>query len=249
MRWVLLSGCLPFRVPQDDEGVLLLDELPKEVAEDALVLWLNLPSNPTGRIAGMERAVSWAQSHDVVLASDECYADFYWEDRPKSALEFASKGVLAVHSLSKRSNLAGLRVGTYAGDSELVEFIAEIRKHSGMMVPGPIQDAAVGVFSDDAHVATQRTRYWERLLIMSEALSEVGVDAALPQGGFYLWVKAPEGVFSTGFDFANWLAKNGGFISSPGELYGSKEVYVRIAMVATTETIKVLARRLKGLSV
>ncbi len=245
----LLAGCVPFKVPQDDDGVLLLDELPKDVIEDALVLWLNLPSNPSGQISGMEYAVRWAQSHDVVVASDECYADFYWDERPISALEFGSRRILAVHSLSKRSNLAGLRVGTYAGDPELVEFISEVRKHSGMMVPGPIQEAAAGAFSDDTHVAVQRTRYWERLLIMSQALVDVGLDVKLPEGGFYLWIKAPSGVFTDGFKFANWLAKNGGFISSPGEFYGSKGVYVRIAMVATTETIKVLAHRLKGASV
>ncbi len=245
----LLAGCVPYKVPQDDDGVLLLDELPKEVVNDAMVLWLNLPSNPSGQISGMEYAVSWAQNHDVVVVSDECYADFYWEERPMSALEFGSRRILAVHSLSKRSNLAGLRVGTYAGDPELVEFMSEIRKHAGMMVPGPIQEAAAGAFSDDAHVAVQRSRYWERLLIMRQALSGVGLDVTMPKGGFYLWIKAPNGVFTSGFEFANWLAKNGGFISSPGELYGSKGIYVRIAMVATTETIKVLAHRLQGASV
>jgi aspartate/methionine/tyrosine aminotransferase len=245
----LLAGCVPFKVPQDESGLLLLDSLPESVVEDSALLWLNLPSNPTGKNAGMREALAWASKHGVIVASDECYADFTWDGRAKSALEFGTRAVLAVHSLSKRSNMAGLRVGTYSGDPELVEYISEVRKHSGMMVPGPIQDAAAGALMDDGHVMTQRSRYLERLQIMSEALGRIGLEAPLPEGGFYLWTKAPAGAFVSGFDFANWLAKAGGFVSSPGELYGADGVCVRIAMVATTETIKVLAHRVQDVRI
>lgn len=245
----ILSGCNAVAVPQNDEGVMLFDRLDKAIVDDALMLWVNSPSNPTGSIGGMAEAAQWTGNTDVVLASDECYCDFYWESEKQSILKYRTKNVLAVHSLSKRSNLAGLRVGTYSGDRDLVGFISEIRKHSGMMVPGPIQVAATQVFGDEAHVQVQRSRYRERLEILAAAFKEAGFDVSLPKGGFYLWFAAPEEVFADGFALAEWLAENAGLIVSPGEFYGpSAARYIRVAMVATTSRIQMLADRVVGLS-
>jgi aspartate/methionine/tyrosine aminotransferase len=149
--------------------------------------------------------------------------------------------VVAVHSLSKRSNLAGVRVGFYAGDPELVWYLQEIRKHVGMMVPGPAQAAAVVALADDDHVEVQRTRYRSRLLRMAEVLSGwSGCDVTLPAGGFYLWFDAGDG-----WAFAERLAEVGGALVSPGDFYGAGgAAHVRVAVVQPDDRIELVARRL-----
>ena len=127
------------------------------------------------------------------MFSDECYIEFTWEGPPRTILEHGADGVVAVHSLSKRSNLAGVRAGFFAGDPELVHYLAEVRKHAGFMVPGPVQAAATVAFGDDAHVDEQRERYRRRLERLRAILAAAGVDAPFPAGAFYLWVPAPDG--------------------------------------------------------
>src|SRR5690606_30885408 len=149
---------------------------------------------------------------------------------------------VAVHSLSKRSNLAGVRVGFYAGDHDLVAYLSEVRKHAGMMVPGPAQAAAVAALADDAHVEEQRERYRSRLERMQAILIEIGIDAHLPQGGFYLWVRAPDG---DAWAFTRRLAEEAGVLVSPGEFYGERGAdHVRMAMVAPLERLDLVAERL-----
>jgi aspartate/methionine/tyrosine aminotransferase len=104
-----------------------------------------------------------ARRYGFLVFSDECYCEFTWEGPPRTILEHGLDGVVAVHSLSKRSNLAGVRAGFYAGDSDLVDYLREVRKHAGFMVPGPVQAAAVVAYADDEHVDAQRERYRNRL--------------------------------------------------------------------------------------
>ena len=108
------------------------------------MLWVNSPSNPTGALSDLDAAAAWGRRHDVPVFSDECYVEFTWDGPARTILETGTEGVVAVHSLSKRSNLAGLRVGFYAGDVELVTYLKEVRKHVGMLVPGPAQAAGAG---------------------------------------------------------------------------------------------------------
>lgn len=243
----LLAGCIPYPLGMRDDGSLALEDVPESIVSQTLLMWLNLPSNPTGKCGGMEEAVEWARANRVVLVSDECYCDFYWEGRAESVLQYGDTGVLALHSLSKRSNFAGMRVGFYSGDSELVSFLSEIRKHSGLMVPGPIQATAVAVLGDEDHVQAQRARYFDRLDIFSKALRAVGINASLPQGGFYLWFSAMDSRadLEDGWALAGWLAENAGIIVSPGEFYGeAASKFVRVAMVAPTEAIRLVADRI-----
>ncbi len=136
-------------------------------------------------------------------------------------LEHGPEGVVAVHSLSKRSNLAGLRVGFYAGDAELVDFLRAVRQHAGLMVPGPVQAAAVAALADDDHVVEQRARYRERLEYLAAVLGEYGCPCELPEGGFYLWVPVPEAApWSDAWAMAEALAADGGILVAPGDLYG-----------------------------
>jgi aspartate/methionine/tyrosine aminotransferase len=150
--------------------------------------------------------------------------------------------VLAVHSLSKRSNFAGARAGFYAGDAELASYLSEVRKHAGFMVPGPVQAAGALAWSDDAHVAEQRARYLERLHALVDGLRAVGLDAALPAGAFYLWVAAPDG---DAWALARRLAEQGGMLVSPGEFYGPAGAgHVRIAAVQPLDRITLALERL-----
>ena len=195
----------------------------------------------------------WGRSNGVPVFSDECYVEFTWDGAPRGSvalpgrtiLEAGTDGVVAVHSLSKRSNLAGLRVGFYAGDPELVGFLSEVRKHAGVMVPGPAQAAGVAALDDDDHVVAQRDRYHSRLRRMQSVLEGMGLHAPFPGGGFYLWVPAPEG---DAWGLARRLAEQLGIVVSPGEFYGdARPGFVRVALVQPDEAMALVEARAAAL--
>ena len=188
-----LAGCRAVAVPPRADGTLDLDAIDDADTQRALCLWVNSPANPSGCLEDLEAVASWGRAHEVPVLSDECYVEFTWATRPRTILEHGLEGVLAVHSLSKRSNLAGIRAGFYAGDPELVAYLREVRKHAGLMVAGPVQAAAVAAWSDDTHVEEQRDRYRHRLELMQQVLADAGIACPLPAGAFYLWVPAPDG--------------------------------------------------------
>jgi succinyldiaminopimelate transaminase len=230
-----LAGCRA--VPVDD-----LDEIDDAAAARVLCLWVNSPANPTGALSDLGAAARWGRAHGVPVLSDECYAEFTWDGPPRTILEHGLDGVLAVHSLSKRSNLAGLRVGFYAGDSALVHYLSEVRKHAGFMVPGPVQAAAAVALDDDAHVDGQRERYKERIKYFADVLRAEGANVDLPGGSFYLWAGAPG---DDAWGFTNDLARRGGVLVSPGDLYGPAGAgHVRVAMVQPLERLALVAERL-----
>ena len=231
-------------VPVDlREGRLDLSSVADADAKRALVLWTNSPSNPTGVLDDLENAARWGREHAVLVASDECYADFTWAGAPRSILEHGLEGVLAVHSISKRSNLAGLRAGFYAGDPDVVAYLRLLRQHAGLMVPGPVQAAVAVAYRDDEHVGEQRSRYRNRLELLSVALTEFGLDAPLPEGSFYLWC-AQTGL--DGWELGALLAEASGIIVSPGQLYGEAgRNFVRIAVVQPDERLALVASRLR----
>lgn len=242
-----LAGLRAVPVPVDDEWRLDLDAVTAEDAARALVLWVNSPGNPAGGLDDLGAVAAWGAGRGIPVLSDECYVEFTWDGPPRTVLGRGGgsdglEGVVAVHSLSKRSNMAGLRVGWFAGDPELVEYLKEVRKHAGLMMPGPVQRAAAVALSDRAHVEVQRRRYAERLERARQILAALGVACPLPRGGFYLWAPAPEG---DGWGWANWLAEQGGVLVSPGEFYGSAgRGHVRLAMVAPRERLDLVADRL-----
>lgn len=238
-----LAGCRAVPVPERADGALDLSAITAEDAERALVLWSNSPSNPTGALDDLGAAATWGREHGVPVFSDECYAEFTWSGPARSILQHGTDGVVAVHSLSKRSNLAGLRVGCYAGDADLVGYLQEVRKHMGMMVPGPAQAAGVAALDDDAHVEAQRKRYRRRLARTAEVLSQWSrIEIGLPAGGFYLWFDADDG-----WEFAERLAREGGALVSPGDLYGAGGARsVRVAVVQPDDRLELMAARLAG---
>jgi succinyldiaminopimelate transaminase len=245
----LLAGLRAVPVPVDEHFRIRLDA--DAIADDdvrrALVLWVNSPGNPAGAIDDLAAAAAWGRRAGVLVASDECYAELTWSGPPRTVLGHGAGphglgGVLAVHSLSKRSNLAGLRFGWYAGDPEVVRFLREVRQHAGFMVPGAAQRAGTAALADQHHADAQRERYRARLGRLREILARAGVDAPMPEGGIYLWARAPGG---DAWALTSRLAAEAGLIVSPGEFYGAAGAeHVRVAAVAPMAQVEMVARRL-----
>ena len=246
-----LAGLRPVPVPLDTDWFPDLDRIAPADAERGLVLWLNDPGNPTGASMGAERiaaVVAWARERGIIVAGDECYAEFTCgadgtPAEPTTVLHSGLDGVLAVHSLSKRSNMAGLRAGFVAGDPDLVRYLGEVRKHAGLMVPGPVQAAAAAALGDDTHVDEQRARYAERRVLVLAAL---GAHGFVHDGGpstFYLWLRG-EGAMDDGWELAARFAEAGTLVA-PGDLYGPAGAdHVRLSLTQPMERLELLVERI-----
>ena len=212
------------------------------------LLWLNSPSNPTGRVLGVDhlrKVVSWARERGTIVVSDECYLALGWEADPVSVLHpevcgGRFDGLLAVHSLSKSANLASYRAGFVTGDPRLVAELLAVRKHAGMMVPRPVQEAMTIALADDTALAVQRDRYARRRLVLQKVLRDNGFRIDHSEAGLYLWTTRDESDWQT----LNWLAERG-ILTAPGTFYGPAGArHVRIALTATDERVEAAAARL-----
>jgi aspartate/methionine/tyrosine aminotransferase len=242
-----LARCRAVPVDELPEGGLDLGSIEPADRDRALLLWVNSPSNPTGALTDLEAAAEWGREWGVPVFSDECYAEFTWEGRPDTVLRTGPDGVVAVHSLSKRSNLAGVRAGFFAGDPELIGYLLEVRRHAGLMVPGPVQAAAAAALGDDGHVSEQRRRYLDRLEFARGQFEVIGLPVSLPAGGFYLWLPTPPAMEGGGWELAEHLALSAGLLVSPGDLYGpSATRFARLAVVQPMERLAVAADRISG---
>lgn len=234
----LMAGAVP--LPCDDPS-WLLNMRPG-------LVWINSPANPHGEILDAERLREWVEaSREVgaVLASDECYGEFGWDSEPVSVLNpvvngGSLDGLLAVHSLSKRSNVAGYRAGFVAGDPELVQSLLESRKHAGLMLPTPVQAAMAALLDDQSHVEEQRARYRRRRALLRPALVAAGYRVEHSEGSLYLWCTRDEDCR----DSVDHLAGLG-ILVAPGDFYGEAgQQFVRVALTATDERVSAAARRL-----
>lgn len=237
----ILAGCRPIAVPMTPSGGIDTTKISQTDINRALMIWSNSPNNPTGDLDDLKALASWGRKNKVPVFSDECYVEFTWSRKPESILQHGLDGVIALHSLSKRSNLAGVRVGFYAGDPDIVNYLKEVRKHVGMLVPGPAQAAGAIALGDDASVVKQRDVYLRRLESLASVLSSwSGFQINLPHGGFYLWFDAKDG-----WSFAEQLASEGGALVSPGDFYGSGGTNnVRVAVVQPDNKIALVTSRL-----
>ena len=210
----------------------------------AELAWINSPSNPTGQVqseAELAAVINWSRQNNAIVASDECYISF--AKGAKSILAVANgnnTNLISVHSLSKRSNLAGYRAAFVVGDSKLIAQIREIRKHAGMMVPLPVQKAMVAALSDETHVSEQENRYNQRRAILKAALEKSGFKIEFSEAGLYIWCTRNEDCWST----VDWFADRGVLVT-PGVFYGEQgSKFVRIALTATDENIGKTAERI-----
>jgi len=245
--------------PTYDVGARLAGATP--VASDGLtslgparvrLVWLNSPSNPTGRVLPadhLRKVVAWARERGAVVASDECYAELGWDASapPVSLLhpdvcDGSHEGLLALYSLSKQSSMAGYRAAFAAGDPALVGELLEVRKHAGLMVPTPVQAAMVAALGDDDHVAAQRKRYAARRDVLLGALRAAGLRVEDSQAGLYLWATRDEDCWDTAAHLAGL-----GILVAPGDFYGrAGGRHVRVALTATDERVAAAAGRLAG---
>jgi succinyldiaminopimelate transaminase len=218
------------------------------------LVWLNSPSNPTGRVLPVEhlrKVVDWARERGAVVASDECYAELGWGEWQDSGAPSvldprvcggSHQGLLAVYSLSKRSNLAGYRAGFVAGDPALVRELLEVRRHAGMIVPAPVQAAMVAALGDDTHVRDQHARYAARRLVLRGALEGAGWRVDGSDAGLYLWVTRDEDCWESVGHLAGL-----GILVAPGAFYGpAGGRHVRVALTATDGRVAAAAQRLSG---
>ncbi|MBM7366824.1 succinyldiaminopimelate transaminase [Gordonia hydrophobica] len=228
--------------------VLRADTVPAIGDGDPVLVYLNSPSNPTGRVqsvAQLKEIVDWARARGAVVVSDECYLGLTWEGQAYSVLHPEvcggdHTGLIAVHSLSKVSNLASYRAGFLAGDRDLIAELLAVRKHAGMIVPFPIQGATVAALNDDVHVDAQRERYRVRRDKLRTALLDAGFTIDHSEAGLYLWATRGEDSRVT----QRWLADRG-ILVAPGDFYGPAGAqHVRVALTGTDERIDAAVERL-----
>ncbi len=228
--------------------IIRADGLNRLGPENVSLVFVNSPSNPSGKVLPIDhlrKVVAWARERDAVVVSDECYLGLTWEAEAVSILDPRvcdgdHTNLLAVHSLSKTSNLASYRAGFVTGDSTLVKDLLEVRKHAGMIVPLPIQAAMTAALNDDEHEGRQRERYRARRTELKDAVERAGFTVEHSEAGLYLWVTRGEACRDT----VDWFAEHG-ILTAPGEFYGpSGAQHVRIALTATDERIHAAAERL-----
>jgi succinyldiaminopimelate transaminase len=241
----ILAGLRAVPVPLTEDWHLDLDAVSEDDAARTLLLWVNEPGNPTGSAASaaqLSATVDWARRRGIIVASDECYVEFTYNafGRPTAgatALSAGADGVLVLHSLSKRSNMAGYRCGFMAGDADLVAYVGQVRTHAGCMVPGPVQAAAAVAWADDDHVELQQLIYGERRALARSRLRSAGLKDAGGPASFYLWARSAEGT-EDGWAIAARLAATGTLVA-PGDLYGPPGApYLRIALVHPLERLQ-----------
>ena len=250
-----LVGATP--VPVDTDA----DPATWEVADDARVaiVWLNSPGNPDGHVLDAEqlaRIVAWARGRGAIVISDECYAEFAWESPwdvepipslldPRVGGAAGRTGLLALYSLSKQSNLAGYRAAFLAGDADLVGAVTEVRKHTGMLVPTPVQAALVAALGDEAHMEVQKEVYRERREVLVEATAAAGlVNDPASVAGLYLWLRGPESM--SAYELVGAFAELG-IVVAPGDFYGEAGAgRVRMSLTDTDERVEAAAARLRS---
>ncbi|WP_415647934.1 succinyldiaminopimelate transaminase [Stackebrandtia soli] len=221
---------------------------PTAIDDDRLrLIWLNHPNNPTGATLPASRLaaiVDWARERDVLVVADECYVELPWTARQTSILDTSvsgenAEGVLAVHSLSKRSNLAGYRAAFVAGDAAIIAGLMELRRHAGFLLPAPVQAAMTAALLDTAHADEQRERYRRRRDVLLTAVTKAGFRVDHSEAGLYLWITRDEDCWET----VAWFAARG-IVVAPGEFYGPDGArHVRVALTASDADIAAAADR------
>jgi aspartate/methionine/tyrosine aminotransferase len=239
-----LAGLRVHRMPMDDDLGIAADKIPEEVAARSLYLWLNSPANPTGTVqADPDRLMGWAREHGVIVLCDEAYAELVWQGRARTVLSNGLGGVLAVHSVSKRSNAPGLRVGFFAGDPGLVAQLLPLRRRAGLIASATSQRAAARLLDEDTHAALLYEHSRTTMSGLLDVLDRFPLRYVRPAGGLFVWVAAPGG---DGVGFAYTAARRAGLVVTPGGEYGpAGRGHIRLAAAhppaAVAERLAVLA--------
>ncbi len=261
----LLAGAEPYYVNTTAENNYLpdLDGIPANVLERCQLLYLCNPGNPSGKVmslAYLKQAIKLSQKYDFIIASDECYSEIYFDENspPPGLLQAASelgiddfKNCVVFHSLSKRSNLPGLRSGFVAGDANIMAGFLKYRTYHGCALPYHHQYASIRAWQDESHVVANREQYCKKFNSVIEILSPV-IDVSLPDAAFYLWLKIPDQYALDDTAFARKLFEQQNITVLPGQFLSREtsagnpgKQHVRIALVAPVEQCNEAARRIK----
>jgi LL-diaminopimelate aminotransferase len=228
-----------------------LDAIPADVADRAVLMWLNYPNNPTGAVAGLDffaRAVGFAREHDILLCHDAPYCDVtYGGYVAPSLLQVPGAMDVAIefNSLSKTANMAGWRIGMAVGNAEALSALAQVKSNVDSGIFHPLQEAAVRALAADPEwLAARNATYEERVNVILEALAEVGMEAVRPRATLYVWARVPRGWESE--TFAQVLLEQTGVAIAPGLFFGpAGEGYVRFSVTASTERVRDAMARLR----
>ena len=234
-RGALFAGGQPYAVALEDDHVFRPWLLPEDVLKRARMMWINSPHNPSGAVtslADLQRIADLCRKHDILLVSDETYADVYQgDDAPHSILECGSEGLLVLHSLSKRSGMTGYRSGFLAGDPAIMAQLTRLRANPGLVPQDFVNAAAAAAWSDDDHVHARRAIFEEKKQLFLDFFDEVGIEVVGRAATIYLWIKVPDG--QTEVEWADRLLAKG-IVVSPGPMFGVSGAgagYVRLALV------------------
>ena len=259
-----LAGAEPWFYPTPAENGFLpdFDSIPKDVWARCQMIYVCSPGNPTGAVlseAAYRRLIELADEHDFIIASDECYSELYYAEPPVGLLEVCVKlgrddfaRCVVFHSLSKRSNLPGLRSGFVAGDAQVLKSYHLYRTYHGCTLPPPTQMASAAAWSDEAHVVQNRALYLDKFTRVLAILEGV-LDVTMPDGAFYLWAKTPQVQGMADIEFTRRLFAEQNITVLPGS-YLSREVaghnpgagYIRMALVAELDECLDAAQRIKN---
>ena len=254
-KGTLFAEGMPYFVPLVNENGFLMDfdSIPKEIVKKTKIMWINYPNNPTGAVATedfLRKAVDFGHDNGIIIASDECYTEIYFDEKPHSILEFSKEGVVAFQSLSKRSAMTGYRVGWVAGDEKITSAFRKLKTNIDSGTPLFVQDAAISALSDESHVEMMRQNYKKKKEILVKALTSAGLEECSPDAALYVWQKTPKGIDSV--DFAKKLlqkeiaivATPGAWISATFNGLNPGNNYARFALVPTLEETKIAAERI-----
>ncbi|MGC8868739.1 MAG: succinyldiaminopimelate transaminase, partial [Sulfurihydrogenibium sp.] len=248
-RGTLYAGGIvnPVKLKEEDGFLLRLDKIEKSILEETKIVWINYPHNPTGAVAPasyFEETVRICQEYDIILCSDECYTEIYFEEKPHSALEFGIENVVVFHSLSKRSGMTGYRSGFVAGDEKIISLYKKERANFGVASPDFIQQAALSAWKDENHVLERNRIFKEKRDLFIKFLDSIGLTYLYPKATFYIWIKSPSGIPAK--DYVKALLENGIVVSIGENFCSSVEItennceseYFRVALVPTLEECK-----------
>ena len=261
----ILAQATPYFVPCTEDNGFKGDfrSVPKDVWMRTQLLFVCSPNNPTGSVMTMddwEQVLRLSDQYGFIIASDECYSELYFDKAPIGLLQACAalgrhdfKNCLVFHSLSKRSNLPGLRSGFVAGDATILDAYLQYRTYQGCAMPIPHQLASIAAWEDEKHVAHNRALYQEKFALWMSELGEL-LDLRMPEAGFYFWIKAPEQFGGDDERFVKALYEHANIHALAGR-YLSREVngenpgqgYVRIALVASVEESREAIRRIRQL--
>ncbi len=239
----------PVQLKEEDKFLLRLDKIPEEVLKKTKIVWINYPHNPTGATADksyLQEVYDICREYDIILCSDECYIDIYFneKDKPISVLEIGTENVVAFHSLSKRSGMTGYRSGFVAGDENIIQTYKKYRTSFGVATPEFIQEGAIAAWSDDKHVIKRNEIFKQKRDLFIEFFDKIGLEYLYPKATFYFWIRSPDGISAK--DYVKSLLEHG-IVTSVGENFCAgieikegicESKYFRIALVPTVEECK-----------